>query len=399
MLAFVFPGQGSQRPGMGSAWSEHPSWEIVTEASASTNRDLAYLLLDADAGELTHTRNAQLATFALSLTVLDAIERVGISPNVAAGHSLGEYTALVAGGSIAFDEGVKLIYERGEAMQEAAEDRPGTMAAIIGLDDEDVDIACRRADGDVWVSTYNAPGQVVIAGAPDAVSRAGEIAKELGAKKTMRFPVGGAFHTPYMASARERLQKAIDHTELRAPEIPVYANVDARAHDNSADWPELLTAQLSAPVRWKQTVTHMVEDGVETFVEIGAGGVLSGLIKRISPDVKIMSVSNPEELDELVEFLAHKPELSDWRREHQGEHLFVSERLVVSPATGLFKPVELTEANSQSIDQPIEVGTLLGHVGETEVRSPFSGVLMGTLAISGERITAGQPIAWLRAHS
>lgn len=395
MLAFLFPGQGSQRPGMGAAWVDHPSWEIITEASASTGRDLSYLLTDANAEELTHTRNAQLSTFALSLMILDAIERVGIEPNLVAGHSLGEYSALAAAGALYFEEGVKLVSERGEAMQEAAEDQVGTMAAIIGLEDEEVDIACRRANGEVWVANFNAPGQVVIAGAPEAVDRAGEIAKEIGAKKVLRFPVGGAFHTPFMASARERLQKAINETNFREPEIPVYANVDARAHADADDWPDLLTAQLGSPVRFKQMITHMIEDGADTFVEVGAGGVLSGLIKRISSDVQILSVSQPDELDAFVEAVTKTPEVSEWRREHQGEHLYVFERLVVSPATGLFSPLEDGAIDPES---PIEVGTLLGRVGETEVRSPFAGILMGTLAIAGERITSGQPIAWLRAQ-
>ena len=158
MLAFTFPGQGSQRPGMGRPWADHESWELVEEASTYAERDVAQLLLDADAEELKDTRNAQLCTFVTSLMVLDAVERLGIEPSYCAGHSLGEYTALTASGALSFDDGVRLVCERAEAMHEAGIDNPGTMAAVLGLDDEDVEIACRRADNDVWVANFNAPG-------------------------------------------------------------------------------------------------------------------------------------------------------------------------------------------------------------------------------------------------
>src|SRR4051794_40098076 len=170
---------------MGEAWVEHPSWELVEDASDATGRDVRHLLLEAEADELTETRNAQLATFTLSLVVLDAVERVGIAPAICAGHSLGEYTALVATGALSFEDGVRVVAERGDAMQAAAEDSPGTMAAVLGLDDKQADQACRRADGDVWVANYNAPGQVVIAGSEDCVARASAEAKSLGAKRIM----------------------------------------------------------------------------------------------------------------------------------------------------------------------------------------------------------------------
>ena len=218
MIVFTFPGQGSQKPGMGDAWREHPSWELVVEASSVLGRDLEALLLHTDAEELKLTDNAQLSTFLTSLVVLDAVERLGVEPAAAAGHSLGEYTALVASGALAFDDGLRLVAERGAAMREAATDRTGTMAAVLGLDDDDVEVACARVDGDVWVANYNAPGQVVVAGEPEAVAEAAAVAKELGAKKVMPMAVSGAFHTPFMAPARERLRKAIDAAELREPE-------------------------------------------------------------------------------------------------------------------------------------------------------------------------------------
>ena len=201
MISFTFPGQGSQKPAMGAAWVDHPSWELVDEATTAAGRDVAHLLLDADADELKATRNAQLSTFVASLIVLDAVERLGVEPSIVAGHSLGEYTALVASGALAFDDGVRLVAERGEAMQAAATDRVGTMAAVLGLDDDLVEIACARVDDDVWVANYNAPGQVVIAGSPDGVDGASAAAKDLGAKRILSMAVSGAFHTPFMAPA------------------------------------------------------------------------------------------------------------------------------------------------------------------------------------------------------
>src|SRR3954470_21868775 len=229
---------------MGQAWVDHPSWELVDDGSKATGRDLARLLLEAEAAELTETRNAQLATFTLSLVILDAVERLGINPAMCAGHSLGEYTALVAAGALSFEDGARMVAERGEAMQAAAEDSPGTMSAILGLDDEGAEHACRRADGDVWVANFNAPGQVVIAGSADSVAAAGTAAKDLGAKKVMPLPVGGAFHTPFMEPARNRLRKALAEATFCDPDVPVVANVDARGYRFGNDWPSLLSAQL-----------------------------------------------------------------------------------------------------------------------------------------------------------
>ncbi|HUY65341.1 MAG TPA: acyltransferase domain-containing protein, partial [Acidimicrobiales bacterium] len=191
MLAFTFPGQGSQRSGMGHSWVEHPSWEVVAEASDIAGRDLTALLLDAPMEELTLTANAQLATFLASLIVLDAVERVGLFPGACAGHSLGEYTALVASGALSLSDGTRLVIERGDAMQSASDQRPGTMAALIGISDEDADAACRRAEDEVWVANYNAPGQVVVAGTVAGVAAATERARELGARKVLPIPVSG----------------------------------------------------------------------------------------------------------------------------------------------------------------------------------------------------------------
>ena len=389
MLAFTFPGQGSQRPGMGRPWVDHDSWELVGEASAVADRDVARLLLDADAEELRDTRNAQLTTFVSSLMVLDAVERLGIEPAFCAGHSLGEYTALAASGALSFEEGVRLVCERADAMHDAGHDNPGTMAAVLGLDDDQVEIACRLADADVWVANFNAPGQVVIAGSFEGVRLASEKAKELGGKKVMALPVSGAFHTPYMVPARDRLRKAIAEADPRDTDVPVVSNVDALAHDKGVEWSALLSAQLSSPVRWKHCLLTLADAGVNDFLELGPGGVLTGMAKRTLSDVRTLSVSTPDELDKLLDFVAGGQEVV--QKPLAGEHLFATERLVVSPAAGLFTPIGGLASGSA-----IGVGDVLGTVAGTDVRSPFTGVLQAYVAVDGERVTTRQPIAWLR---
>ena len=389
MLAFTFPGQGSQRPGMGRPWADHDSWELVAEASEVAERDVARLLLDADADELRDTRNAQLTTFVSSLMVLDAVERLGIEPSFCAGHSLGEYTALTATGALGFDEGVRLVCERADAMHQAGNDNVGTMAAVLGLDDDQVEVACRRADSDVWVANFNAPGQVVIAGSPEGVAAASRVAKELGAKKVMPLQVSGAFHTPFMAPARDRLRKAIADANPRDTEVPVISNVDSLAHDAGGEWSSLLSAQLSSPVRWKHCLLMMAELGVRDFVELGPGGVLTGMAKRTVDGARTISVATPDELDKLLDWVnAGAPRATT---QHEGEHLFAVERLVVSPAAGVFVPL-----GGIADGATIAVGTVVGHIGHTEVRSPFAGILQSYIAVEGERVTLRQPIAWLR---
>jgi [acyl-carrier-protein] S-malonyltransferase len=374
---------------MGRPWQGHESWELIEEASDVAGRDVAALLLDADAEELRDTRNAQLTTFVSSLMVLDAVERLGIEPSFCAGHSLGEYTALVATGALSFDDGVRLVVERADAMHEAGLAAPGTMAAVLGLDDDDVEIACRRADSDVWVANFNAPGQIVIAGSPEGVAKASEIAKELGAKRVMPLQVSGAFHTPFMTAARDRLRVAITAASPRDTEVPVVSNVDALLHATGDEWSSLLSAQLSNPVRWKHCLLTLAAEGVTGFVELGPGGVLTGMAKRTVENSRTISVATPDELDKLIEWVdASAPTTAG---QIEGEHLFAIERLVVSPAAGVFTPIgDVT--NGMLID----VGRVLGHVGDHEVRSPFAGVVQSYIAVEGERVTSRQPIAWLR---
>ncbi|MGA3215876.1 MAG: ACP S-malonyltransferase [Acidimicrobiales bacterium] len=403
MLAFTFPGQGSQRPGMGAPWVDHPSFELVGLASEVTGRDLAHLLLEADQETLTRTDNAQIATFVQSLVVLDAAERLGIEPSAAAGHSLGEYTALVAAGSLDFEDGLRLVSERGAAMQEAAECAPGTMIAVLGLDDESVETACRRVDGEAWIANFNAPGQVIVAGTSEALDELSAIAKELGAKRVLSMPVGGAFHTPLMASARDRLRKALATTSFHSLDPMVVANVDARPHGDPEEWPQLLSAQLCSPVRWRQSLDTLFGEGMQTFVELGPGGVLTGLLRRAAPttDTVGLSVSTPDELARLVRILAGNTSGTA----PTGELFEMTERLIVSPAVGLFEPAAGLNGYLPGSGAPggesvfIEVGELLGLVGGTEVRSAFSGSLEGVLVLAGERVTRGQPVAWLRARA
>jgi [acyl-carrier-protein] S-malonyltransferase len=376
---------------MGRPWAGHDSWELVADASEVAGRDVGRLLLDADAEELKDTRNAQLTTFVSSLMVLDAVERLGIEPSFCAGHSLGEYTALTATGALSFEDGIRLVVERADAMHEAGNANPGTMAAVLGLDDDQVEVACRLADMDVWVANFNAPGQVVIAGSPDGVEKAGTHAKELGAKRVMALQVSGAFHTPFMTAARDRLRAAIASASPRDTEVPVVSNVDALAHDKGEEWSSLLSAQLSSPVRWKHCLLSLADAGVTGFVELGPGGVLTGMAKRTLENARTISVATPDELDKLIEWVGSSAPVAP--AQHEGEHLFAVERLIVSPAAGIFTPVSDVRPGTV-----IDVGRVLGHVGEVEVRSPFAGRIENYIAVEGERVTSRQPIAWLRAE-
>ena len=264
------------------------------------------------------------------------------------------------------------------------------MAAVLGLDDEQVDVACRRADADVWVANYNAPGQVVIAGSPDGVAAAAEHAKDLGAKKVMPLQVSGAFHTPYMISARERLREAIAAANPRDAEVPVVSNVDALPHQLGTEWASLLSAQLSSPVRWKHVLLELADRGVDEFVELGPGGVLTGMAKRTATAARTISVATPEDLDKLIEFVQQRD---------AGTPGSASRASTSSPAnasSSARQPGSSAAPPDIGDGATIEVGTVLGHVGEHEVRSPFAGVLQSYIAVDTERVMPRQPIAWLR---
>jgi [acyl-carrier-protein] S-malonyltransferase len=274
-------------------------------------------------------------------------------------------------------------------MHDAGTAQVGTMAAVLGLDDDHVEVACNLADAEVWVANFNAPGQVVIAGAPAAVEAAGKHAKDLGAKRIMPLQVSGAFHTPFMAPARERLREAIAAADIRDAEIPVVSNVDAKPHDRGGEWTSLLSAQLASPVRWKHCLQTLASLGITEFAELGPGGVLTGMAKRSVDGARTIAVATPDDLDKLVAWLGGLTEQEPATIE--GEHLFAVERLVVSPAAGIFTPAAIESGSL------IDVGAVIGEVGEHEVRSPFRGVLQSFIAVDTERVTLRQPIAWLRS--
>jgi [acyl-carrier-protein] S-malonyltransferase len=290
---------------MGVPWREHPAWDVVGRLSEATGRDLADLLTRADAETLKATRNAQLAAFGLSLVILEAARaEAGLDARpvlAVAGHSLGEYTALVAAGVLTYDEGARLVDTRGQAMQAAADARPGTMAAVLGLEPGSVAQACQSVEG-AWPANDNAPGQVVIAGTPEGVLAAGDAAKILGAKRVVPLPVGGAFHSPLMAPAQARLDAALANVAYGPAQVEVVANVDAVAHLDG--WAQLLSAQLVSPVRWRESLLIAAGLGITHFLELGPGTELSGMVKRTVPDAKRANVSTPGDLVALPEFVA-----------------------------------------------------------------------------------------------
>lgn len=288
---------------MGAPWTNHPAWAAVERVSDATGRDVGSLLLDADAETLKATRNAQLAAFALSLVTLYAARASGLEyvPVAAvAGHSLGEYTALVASEAIPADAAARLVAARGEAMQAAADAQPGTMAAVLGLDPESVHEACQDVEG-AWPANDNAPGQVVIAGTASGVEQAAEVAKKLGAKRVMPLPVGGAFHSPLMAPAQSRLDAALAEAHFHEARVDVIANVDAAAHRSGFD--DLLSRQLVSPVRWRESLQTLGRSGVTHFLELGPGTELSGMVKRTLDGAQRANVATPEDLDKLMDFL------------------------------------------------------------------------------------------------
>jgi [acyl-carrier-protein] S-malonyltransferase len=304
MIALLFPGQGSQRPGMGQSWRATPSWDLVNEVSEATGRDVGRLLIDADADQLKATRNSQMATFTLGLVILDEVRRAvpGIDRQVTvmAGHGLGEYTALVAAGTLTAPDGARLVKSRGEAMQAAADANPGAMAAVLGLDAEAVTKACDGGEG-AWLANENAPDQIVIAGTPAGVETASRRAKELGAKRVLPLPVGGGFHSPLMAPAQDQLDAALAAASFAAPAVPLVANVDARDYRDATSWPHLLSEQLCQPVRWRESLEAIDRMGVTTFVELGAGTELSGMVKRTLEGATRANVATPDDLAQLVE--------------------------------------------------------------------------------------------------
>lgn len=285
--AYVFPGQGAQFSGMGKELFEtsKEARARFEEADEVLGFALSKIMFEGTADELKATRVTQPAVFLHSMAAVAAAE--AFTPDMTAGHSLGELSALVAAGSLNFSDGIRLVSKRAEAMQKACEAEPSTMAAVLGLADEKVEEICAETEGVVVAANYNCPGQLVISGSVPAVEAAAAKMKEAGARRALILPVGGAFHSPLMQPAAAELKAAIEATEFHAPVCPVYQNVTAEASTDPQTIQKLLIEQLTAPVRWTQSVQKMVEDGASSFTELGPGKVLQGLIRKIHPEAQI----------------------------------------------------------------------------------------------------------------
>lgn len=303
-IAFCFPGQGSQAVGMGREIAEAfpEARAVYDEASAAVGFDVAELCFEGSIEDLTRTELQQPALVATSLACLRAVETTGIAPDYVIGHSVGEYSALAAAGAVPAGEAVALVRARGVAMAEAASEQPGAMAAVLGLEDAVVEELCASIDG-VWLANYNCPGQVVVSGENAAVDRLIEDATASGARRTVKLPISGGFHSPLVARAAERLEPVLAKTSWQEPSPPFMSTVTARleeAHRIAA----ILVEQLTAPVRFTQAVRALVNDGADVFVELGPGQVLSGLLRRCDRSLRTISVGDRESLGKLEETLS-----------------------------------------------------------------------------------------------
>ena len=290
MNAYIFPGQGAQFSGMGLDLYENSpkAQELFEDANGILGFHITDIMFEGSAEDLKQTKVTQPAIF-LHSVILAKILGNNFKPDMVAGHSLGEFSALVAAGALSFEDGLKLVSQRAQAMQKACELQPSTMAAVLGLDDAVVEQVCADTKGVVVAANYNCPGQLVISGEVEAIHKACEALKEKGARRALVLPVGGAFHSPVMEPAKEELAKAIESTTFNKPKCPIYQNVTASAISNENEVKTNLILQLTAPVRWTQSVQQMIANGATSFTEIGPGKVLQGLVKKINRDVETTS--------------------------------------------------------------------------------------------------------------
>ena len=291
MKAFIFPGQGAQFPGMGKNLFDTNTIakKRFEQANAILGFNITKIMFGENTEALKETKVTQPAIF-LHSTILSEVMGERFNPHMLAGHSLGEFSALVSAGVLSFENGLQLVYERALAMQVACNESPGTMAAIIGLKDDVVESICEKTPGIVIAANYNCPGQLVISGTKEAVKKACITFSEAGARRALHLPVGGAFHSPLMEPAKTRLAKAIENSPFNAPNCPIYQNVSAVGTSNPKIIKSNLIAQLTAPVRWTQSIQQMITDGATHFTEVGPGKVLQGLIKKIDRSIKTESV-------------------------------------------------------------------------------------------------------------
>ncbi len=286
--AYVFPGQGAQYCGMGKELYENSveARDMFEQANEILGFRITDVMFEGTAEELKQTKVTQPAVFLHSVVLAKVL---GVEPSAVAGHSLGEFSALVVAGALSFEDGLRLVAKRAMAMQKACEAEQGTMAAVLALPDATIEQVCESVEGVVVAANYNCPGQLVISGAVDAVNEACAKLKEAGARRALVLPVGGAFHSPLMEPARKELAEAIELAHFKEPVCPIYQNVDALPHTSPEEIKANLVEQLTAPVRWTQIVENMTNDEISSYIELGPGTVLRGLISKISPDVEVES--------------------------------------------------------------------------------------------------------------
>ena len=292
MKAYIFPGQGAQFPGMGKDLFENSktAYDLFNIANEILGFRISDIMFDGSAEDLKQTSVTQPAIF-LHSVILALSNEDGILPEMVAGHSLGEFSALVVNKSISFEDGLKLVSIRANAMQKACENNPGTMAAVLGLEDNIVEKICGEINGTVVAANYNCPGQLVISGELNSIEIACEKLKEIGARRALVLPVGGAFHSPLMEEAKKELEDAINKTLFSNPICPIYQNVSGLALSTENEIKENLISQLTSPVRWTQSINNMISDGATEFIEVGPGKVLQGLVRKISRDLKASSLN------------------------------------------------------------------------------------------------------------